>query len=138
MGRIHTFESFSAEVINEAANYFSLEFARKQNKEIYDYKEKVMDLAEEGMKWLKDAFKEVEDEPNTFDIKDFGFAFTGNASFVLVKFADAQKRAQLSARAHSKEIQDVKGFKDYFDMEVQPSIVGSGGKEYDMAFRIKI
>jgi hypothetical protein len=127
------------EFLNEATNYYSMDFARKQNKEHYDYREKVMDLAEEGMKWLEGALAEVENEPGTFDVKDFGFSFAGNASFVLVKFADVKKRAQLSARAHTDEIQDLKGFKDYFDMSVQPSIAGStAAKEYDLAFRIKI
>lgn len=141
MKNLTTFDEFLNEStpVNEAADYGTTEWARKDNKEIFQYREKIIDLAEEAIEWLKEeALLSVAKDPDTFDLDNIGFAFSGNAAFVLVAFSNPKLRNRYSAPAHEDEIERLPGFKKYFDITAMTSSAGSIGKNYDMCFRLKI
>jgi len=122
----------SAEVINEAVTkYYTVEWNRNDAKEIFDYKNKIMDLAEKGMKALPAILEET--NPGLFDVDNIGFAFKGNAAFVFANTKDGSYKGRMNI--DYDKIEDNKEFKNYFDMASMNLDSGSQ-REFSSYFRL--
>jgi hypothetical protein len=134
MKHIPSFDAFLNEdvTINEKASeiYFDLDWNRKNEKQIYDYKNKIMDMAEKSMPVLAKVLEEV--YPGVFDIDGLGFKFSGNAAFVYANIVDKKYRFGLDYY----KIEENSEFKKFFDL-AGPNLDSSTQRTYTSYFRLK-
>ncbi len=112
MKHIHTFESFSAEALNEAVGNYTTAWARENEKNRAIYANKMIDLAEKAIKALPTILEDV--CPGVFDTKDLGFEFV-NASTAFV-FANVKNQKDRIGGLEYGKIEDNKDFQKYFDL----------------------
>jgi hypothetical protein len=137
MKHLHTFEGFLNESdidINEAAKekYYDIKWNRDNQKMIYDAKTKAIDNAEAGMKVLEKVLEET--NPDAFDLSSMGFAFLGNAAFVLVNVKSNNIAARLAVNYDM--IESDPEFIKYFDLATT-NLYSSSLKMYSSYFRVK-
>ncbi len=137
MKHLQTFEGFlneSDEDINEAAaaKYYDVKWNRDNQKMIYDAKIKAIDTAEAGMKVLAKVLADT--HPDAFDLSGMGFAFLGNAAFVLVNVKSDHIAARLAINYDL--IESSPDLKKYFDL-AGANLDSSSQKMYSSYFRVK-
>ena len=120
----------SENALNEAVEkYYTIDWNRQDAKTIFDYKNKIMNLAEKGMKALPTILEET--APGLFDIDNLGFSFKGNAAFVFANVKNQNERFKLDYG----KIGDDKEFKKYFDL-AGANLDSGSSKAFSSYFRI--
>jgi hypothetical protein len=128
MKHLQTFESFNS--INESVNkYYTIPWHRQNEKLIFEYKNKIMDIAEKGIKVLPAILEES--APGLFDIDNLGFSFKGNAAFVFANIKNQSNRYSVNYG----RIEDNKEFKKYFDI-ASTNLDSESSKAFSSYFRI--
>lgn len=116
--------------LNEAVDqYYTVDWNRTNEKNIFDYKNKMMDLAEKALAALPAILEET--NPGLFDVENLGFAFKGNAAFV---FANAKGKKERFALDYGK-IEDNKEFGKYFDL-ASANLDSYSAKNFSSYFRL--
>jgi len=125
-------DAMDESTLNEASNkYYTIDWNRDNEKQMYDYKIKTLDFAEKAIK----ALPKILDEccPDTFDTENLGFAFRGNTNFVYANIPDAKKRIGVDYSALEKNQE----FAKYFD-DAGANLEAQSNKMYCSSFRLNI
>lgn len=122
-------------VLSESAinKYYDIEWVRNNEKEIYDYKVKLMDVAEKAMQIL--SFVLEKHYPGKFDVDTMGFAFQGNAAFVYCDTIGTDRLSTIDI--DFSPIQNDSNFKKFFDLASPNFGTDSSKKLYSSCFRLK-
>jgi hypothetical protein len=119
------------EDLNEAAadKYYTIAWNRDNEKYIFDYKTKILNLAESALKALPAIFDEC--CADKFDVDSLGFAFKGNAAFVFANLKDPKDRIGFNYDA----LENNKEFMNYFDL-ASTNLDSNSSRLYTSYFRL--
>ncbi len=119
------------ESLNEAAadKYYTIAWNRDNEKYIFDYKTKIMNLADAAIKALPAIFDEC--CADKFDVSSLGFAFKGNAAFVFANLMDPKDRIGFDYGA----LEDNSEFQKYFDL-ASGNLDANSSRMYTSYFRL--
>jgi hypothetical protein len=119
------------ESLNEAAadKYYTIAWNRDTEKYIFDYKTKIINLADAAIKALPAIFDEC--CADKFDIDSLGFAFKGNAAFVFANLKDPKDRIGFDYGS----LENNKEFQKYFDL-ASGNLDANSSRMYTSYFRL--
>ena len=123
-------EALKEGAINEATDkYYTVDWNRDAEKAIFDYRNKVMNLADAAIKALPAIFDDC--CPDIFDVDNLGFAFKGNAAFVFANIKEP--KAKMGVDYHALE--NNKDFQKYFDL-ASSNLDSASQRMYTSYFRL--